>query len=415
MKLLNHIAAAALAIASAAPAAQAQVEQSPFSMMGYGVLNDHVTASQRAMGGVGYALRSSRQINVKNPASYAAIDTMTFLFDMGVDVGSVHTSQNGLSGKKTLGGLDYVTMQVPIGKWMGASLGLLPYSSVGYRFGNTIANGKTTYEGSGGLSEVYLGYAARPVKGLSVGFNAGYVWGNVVNDMTVSATDGSSTSLYEKKLQIKDYNIQFGVQYGGTFAQNHTLTGGATFTLGHDTHGNGFGVKYDVGQQSEKPDTVGYAGLKGRYSLPWTLGAGLAYQWNSKLTVAADFTYQPWSKAKFEGIEDFSAPLKFANRYKGNLGAEFVPAHRGAYYKRMAYRVGAYYGQDYMMIGDNNVREFGVSCGFGLPTPMRTNINVGFEYRRRVTTPVKTLTENYFMVTLGIALNESWFVPSRIR
>ena len=37
------------------------------------------------MGGIGYAMSSGRQINVMwNPASYACIDSLTFLFDMGV-------------------------------------------------------------------------------------------------------------------------------------------------------------------------------------------------------------------------------------------------------------------------------------------------------------------------------------------
>lgn len=411
---LKYILASTLALAGAVSAIQAQ-EQSPYSMMGYGVLNDHVSASQRAMGGIGYALRSPRQINVKNPASYAAIDTMTFLFDIGANVGAVHSSESGLTAKKTLGGLDYVTLQVPIGKWMGASIGMLPYSSVGYKFGNEIANGESTYQGSGGLSEAYLGYAARPVKGLSLGFNIGYIWGNVINDVYASDDTGASMSLYETVLKVRDYNMQFGIQYGATFARNHTLTLGLTYTLGHDVHGNGYGVKYDVVQQSAKPDTIGAQGLKNRYTLPWAIGAGLAYQWNNRLTIGADFTYQPWADAKFEGIEDFSNPLKFANRYKSNLGGEFIPGHRGNYFKRIAYRLGAYYSQDYMMIGSNNVKEYGITCGFGLPTPMRTCVNLGFEYRHRSTTPISTVGENYFMVTLGIALNEIWFVPSRIR
>lgn len=410
MKLRFILATALLALGLSAMAD----EQSPYSMMGYGVLNDHVSAAQRSMGGVGYAMRSSGKINVKNPASYAAIDSMTFLFDIGANVGAVHNSEAGLRDKRTLGGLDYVTMQVPIGKWMGASLGLLPYSSVGYRFGTEIVNGESAYQGSGGISEVYLGWAARPVKGLSVGFNAGYLWGNIINDVYVNADNGAS-SLYERILQVRDYNIQFGLQYGATFAREHTLTVGATYTLGRDVHGHGYGVKSEISTSTQKADTVGYTSLKHGYSIPWSVGAGIAYQYGRRLLVGADFTYQPWSNARFAGIEGFSDPLKFANRYKGCLGAEFTPATRGNYFRRMSYRLGAYYSQDYMMIGDNNVREFGITCGFGLPTPMRTQVNLGFEYRHRMTSPAATVTENYFMVTLGIALNEVWFVPSLIR
>lgn len=412
MKISRIIAAAAIALTAILPA-KAQVYDTPFSMYGYGVLNDHVTASQRAMGGIGYALRSPRQINVKNPASYAAIDSMTFLFDIGVDCGSVRNSQAGLSANRTLGGLDYVTLQVPVTKYMGVSAGLLPYSSVGYKFGNVIANGESSYQGSGGISEAYIGLGAKPFKGFSIGVNAGYLFGNVINDVYVNADNGS-TSLYEKVLRVRDYNIQFGLQYGLTFKREHTLTIGATYTLGKDAHGHGYGIIYDVSAETE-PDTIGYTNLKHGFSMPWSVGAGIVYQWDDRLTVGADFTYQPWSKARFAGIKDFSDPLQFADRYKGAVGAEFIPRTRGNFFSRIAYRVGGYYSRDYMTVANNNVKEFGLSCGFGLPTPLRTTVNIGFEYRHRFTSPAATVSENYFMVTIGVALNEVWFVPSKIR
>ncbi len=414
MNIFKKIAAVALALAALAPASKAQMVQTPYSMYGYGVLNDHVSSAQRSMGGIGYALRSPRQINVKNPASYAAIDSMTFLFDIGANCGAISTTENSLSGQNAIGGLDYVTLQVPITKWMGASAGLLPYSSVRYSFGNEISNGESTYQGSGGISEAYIGVGFKPFKGLTVGANAGYLFGNVINDVYVTAENGSM-SLYEKVLKVRDYNIQFGLQYGLTFKQKHTVTLGATYTLGKDAHGTGYGVIYDVSDTSNKPDTIGLAALKHGFSMPWSVGGGIAYQWDNRLTIGADFTYQPWSQARFNGIENFSGAVKFADRYKGAVGAEYIPSHRSGFFRRIAYRVGAYYARDYMMIGNNNVKEFGVSCGFGLPTPMRTKVNLGFEYRRRYTAPVATVTENYFMVTLGIAINEIWFVPSRIR
>ena len=114
----------------------------PYSRYAYGMLGDHATSAQRAMGGVGYAMNSGRQINVMNPASYAAIDSLTFLFDIGLDLTSLHSSEMQADGKVSEnqfgGGLAYVTMQFPICKYVGASVGLVPYSSVGYAFGSKI-------------------------------------------------------------------------------------------------------------------------------------------------------------------------------------------------------------------------------------------------------------------------------------
>ena len=85
MRIAKIIAAFALVLAAAAASAQ-NGTMTPYSGFGYGILSDHATSAQRAMGGVGYAMNSGRQINAMNPASYAAIDTLTFLFDMGIDV-----------------------------------------------------------------------------------------------------------------------------------------------------------------------------------------------------------------------------------------------------------------------------------------------------------------------------------------
>ena len=56
---------------------------SPYTRFGYGELADRSFGAGRAMGGVGYGLRSSKQINPLNPASYSCMDSLTFLFDFG--------------------------------------------------------------------------------------------------------------------------------------------------------------------------------------------------------------------------------------------------------------------------------------------------------------------------------------------
>lgn len=137
----------------------AQNVQTPYSMYGYGILGDRATSMQRQMGGVGVAMNSGRQVNVMNPASYAAVDSLTFLFDMGADVSLLWSDEGSAKESATGGGLDYLTMQFPIGRYMGGSVGMLPYSSVGYAFGNEIKHGTSENQGSGGINELYLGFA----------------------------------------------------------------------------------------------------------------------------------------------------------------------------------------------------------------------------------------------------------------
>ena len=123
------ITAFALSIAIAMPAT-AQNEQSPYSKFGYGMVKDYATSMQRSMGGVGIAMTGGRQINVMNPASYTGIDSLTLLWDIGVDLTRLWSKEGNSTGKSFGGGLDYLTMQFPIGKYMGGSIGLVPFSSV---------------------------------------------------------------------------------------------------------------------------------------------------------------------------------------------------------------------------------------------------------------------------------------------
>lgn len=392
---------------------EAQMSMSPYSKYGYGLLNDNATSAQRAMGGVGYAMNSGRQINVMNPASYAAIDSLTFLFDIGVDFTSLWSEENEATGKDFGGGLDYVTMQFPITKYLGASVGLLPFSSVGYSFGQEISHGTNSREGSGGINQVYLGLSGKPFKGFTLGANVSYLFGTIVNDAYAYTSDGSTT-LFERVMKVKDYRLQFGVQYSLNLNKNDRVTIGAVYTPGKTLLGDTWGISYDVSSDL-KADTIGFTSLKDKYTMPETWGVGINYEWDEKLMAEVDFTYQPWREAKFSALEDFET-VKFDNRWKIAAGLQYTPKVRGSYWQRINYRVGGFFNHDYIMVGDNNVREYGVSAGFGLPVNrLKTVINIGFEYKHRQAHPNPMVKEDYFNITLGVNFNEMWFWRNKIR
>ena len=93
MKISRLTAAFALILSAILSGAAQNGTMTPYSSFGYGVLRDGATSTQRSMGGVGYAMNSGRQINSMNPASYAAIDSLTFLFDMGIDLTNLWQSE----------------------------------------------------------------------------------------------------------------------------------------------------------------------------------------------------------------------------------------------------------------------------------------------------------------------------------
>lgn len=413
MKKTKRISVLLLAIIMGCGAALSQIVTTPYSKMGYGLLNDNVSSIQRSMGGVGYAMRGGRIINVMNPASYAHVDSLTFLWDVGIDLTNLWSEENGNKGYNFGGGLDYLTGHFKVVKGLGAAFGLLPYSSVGYSYGGEITGGSESRSGSGGFNQLFLGLGYSPIKNLSLGFNFDYLFGTTSNTTLIVS---SSSSYFTRNMRMRDWNLQLGLQYSMPLKKGKDLlTIGATFQPKKSFHGNSWGTSFD--SQDNKVDTISYTSMKGNYEQPASIGVGLSYNVDRRLTVEADYTYQKWSDAKYLPIGGFeSQSMQFDDRWKAALGFQYTPNRRGSYVGAMAFRAGLFYNHDYLNFNGNNVRDYGASIGFGLPAPSgKTTVNLGFEWRHRETSPEKLITENYFNITLGVNFNELWFWKSRIR
>lgn len=426
MKKIRKFFAATALIMAALPG-MADIN-TPYSMYGYGIIGDRATSMQRQMGGVGYAMNSGRQINVMNPASYAAVDSLTFLFDMGAGMSSLWSKEGSAREQSFGGGLDYVTMQFPLCKYMGASIGMLPYSAVGYAFGNELSHGTMENQGSGGINQAYLGLAGT-YAGLSLGVNVAYNFGTIKNDI-YSTPSNSGQSLLEHIMQIRDWDINIGVQYKYRIDRFNNMTVGVTYAPKKSLHGKSWATVQELTQDS-KPDTIGYLGLKNNYYTPASYGFGIGYRHEkiSRFVAEFDVTWQQWSKAAFSEMKELpsvGAPghvpatvfqgMDFYDRLKYALGLEYVPKVRGSYGERIAYRIGGYFCNDYLNIMGNRMREYGVSCGVGLNAPSdKTMINIGLEWKHRSAHPVTLISENYLNITIGVNFNEVWFWQRKIR
>lgn len=418
MKKYAIILTLALAWASAA---LAQVT-TPYSMYGYGILGDGATSMQKQMGSVGYAMNSGRQINFMNPASYAAIDSLTFLFDMGADVSMLWQKEGDVRERSTGGGLDYITMQFPLSKYMGASIGMVPYSSVGYAFGKDIKHGAMQNQGSGGINEAYAGVAGT-YAGFSLGLNVAYRFGTILNDY-YATPNTTGNALVQHILKIRDWDINIGAQYTVPIRKTERLTVGLSFTPRKSLHGNAW-VLAQESASSTSADTVAHLNVAGNYETPESWGAGVSWthERSSRWMVEADVQLQKWSQVKYSPMYDLNDPdklvfkgMNFKNRTRLALGGEYVPRVRGNYIQRCAFRAGAYWCNDYLNINGNRVREYGVTAGIGLNAPEgKTMVNLGVEWKHRQANPNPLIKENYLNITLGINFNELWFYQRKIR
>ena len=338
---------------------------------------------------------------------------------MGIDLTALWSSET-VDGKRNShkdfgGGLDYATMQFPLGKYMGMSVGLLPYSSVGYAFGSKIENGIDSRQGSGSINELYVGLSGRLFKGFSIGANIAYMFGTLLNDSYAIVNNSGQSALFQREITVRDWHLTAGLQYGVDITPRNRITAGLIWSPGKTLLGHANTLTYDTSTESG-PEINEEVKLRDNYSIPETWGAGLAYRWNNSLDVEFDVTYQPWSKAKYLGFDTDEARTEvFADRIKYALGLQYRPDARGSYFKRIQYRLGGYYNRDYLVVLGNNVREYGLTAGFGFPVAgFKTIVNLGLEWKHRQATPDPLLKEDYLNITIGVNFNEMWFRKSKI-
>lgn len=392
---------------------------SPYTRYGYGQLFEQGSANSKAMGGVAYGLRDKSHANFANPASYTAVDSLTFIFDGGVSLQNTNFSDGAVKRNAKNSSFDYITMLFRLSPRMAMGIGLLPYSNVGYNLSNTQTNttypensATITHTGEGGLHQVYGGLGYKLFGNLSIGANFSYLWGDITH--TRAVTFPSNTSAFPEtrilNTAIKSYKLDFGAQYTQRLGKKHLATVGVVFSPGHNL-GNDSYVQTQLGNSSTgatvyEKDTVMTTGI------PTTLGLGVAYIYDNRLTVGADVTMQQWSNTTFMNKKD-----ALCDRLKVGVGAEYIPNQQGrSYLSHVKYRVGAYYAKPYYKIdGVRAATEYGVSAGLGLPLPRnRSLLSISAQYARMQGSENRFLNENILRVCVGVTFNERWFWKRKV-
>ena len=415
----NKALFSALFIMGAVAANAQSSTNSPYTRYGLGELSDQAFAHNAAMGGIGYALRSSEQINVMNPASYSAVDSLSFMFDIGMGLKSSNYQENGYKTNAKNASFDYLAMQFRLHPRVGFAVGFTPYSNVGYKFSRTsdIENSDdvtltNTFYGDGGLQQIFGGIGFKILDNLSIGANVGYLYGEIDYQTLATLSNGGDQTTTYKNITINSNIANFGLQYTQKLSKTDKVTLGLVYGLGHDlksTETKGIQVT-DGSSYSELTEET----IKDSYGIPSTFGAGLTWQHKQNLTVGADYTLQQFENEKYDNSTDF-----YKNRTRIGAGIEYMPSLYGRnYLSRIRYRAGAYYSSSYMKLPEyDGPKEWGVSAGFGLPLHLfqrNTVLSITGQYVRVLPSVKGMLSENRFVLKLGLTFNEHWFMKWRV-
>ena len=384
------------------------MSSSPYSRYAYGDMNENVPTGYRAMGGVGFGMRNNKAINPSQPASYTSCDTLTFMFDIAASVNWSRYEDAGGMKNKANGNLEYVTLQFPLFKrWIAMSVGLLPYSSVGYDISLSDSINKnyhytTTYTGTGNISQVYGGLSFNIMNWLALGANIYYMWGDLGHMRTLHFKEtGLNPTLQDEILSVSDVRLRYGAQFFHTFG-DHSFTLGAIYENKMKLNSRFILI------ETQTSDSIPI--FKEGWDLPMVWGVGASYNWDNRLTVGFDFERQCMASALYNGLPGKETGLQDRNRYAFGVEYRHNP-HGRQYYERMIWRAGINVQDEYLAsIGPRKVTA---SIGFGFPLyTIGTVINTTFEYMHRGGTP--GLVDNSLRVTIGASIAENWFMKRKL-
>jgi hypothetical protein len=147
-----------------------------------------------------------------------------------------------------------------------------------------------------------------------------------------------------------------------------------------------------------------------KIDIPLRASYGMAYLFKNQYILGVDVDYQSWKNGyKIDGIKQKS----FANNYRVSLGLEKMPSGRRfvPYSEKMYYRGGIYFGQINMLSNGNNVIEFGIGLGVGLPIlSPNDRIDLAIQYGRRGDLTKNLALENIFKFNVSVTAGSLWFV-----
>ncbi len=413
---------------TAIPAISQVNTYSPYTRFGLGNLSLGGFTQNQAMGGTGIAIRDNNKLNYLNPAAYAARDSMSVLLDFGM-TGYINQYESGnISNRWYNGNFNHIALSLPVGKFIGIGTGIVPFSSVGYNIlqeYNDLGTGDALdyyHSGNGGIMKYFAGASVLLFNRVSIGLNMNFLLGDITRERSITfpRNRGFAETKSVEKINISNSYFSLGVQYKETVSEKFYFAVGGTYDLpaNFSSAFKSTVTNYFPGSPDYLNDSIViYPEFDIRddeaeqpIRIPAKIGFGLAAGIPGKLTVTGDYYMQDWTSVDNSSLNEEGFNLAAAKSM--HAGIEYTPdfeAFRG-YQNLISYRLGGYINESYVMVGDYQLKDYGITFGVGLPMGRTmTSLNVAFTLGTRGTLENNLVKENYGIITFSLTLHDRWF------
>lgn len=398
---------------------------SPYSRFNIGTIESVASFKSLGMGGLGIGVKSNNSVFFSNPASYSSIDTISFIFDIGIDYGLDQLTTNSKDFTSQDMNFDHLMMGFPLAKGWGVALGVVPVSSGYYKMAETVLEGDPGYDplvgayssihnGEGGFNNLFVGTGINIAKNLSLGVNMSLMFGQVKRYYQVTFSDYGYVyhNLASEKLLMHGINFEYGLHYNIPLKNDYFINTGISLSGGKNYNTNYEQLSYKYTAYNTR-DTISIVTDDSTTAfIPGTLGVGFTFGKKNKFMTGIDYVMTKWSNARIPGPGNYAADSR-----SFRFGFEYIPDKYSNYslLKRIEYRAGAHYGDSYLIIQGEQVKEAGFSFGIGLPmkrSPSRTNFY--FDYTKKYGPAGSIIhTEHYYTMGLSLNLYDWWFIKRK--
>lgn len=386
----------------------AQQGGSNYSIFGIGDIRQSIGAYYDGLGGTQYAVPSFHAVNIANPAMWS--ESKLTRLQIGFRFTQTAIEQQDLSASQNFGKLDGIAATFQVDTAMGISIsgGIYPFSVVQYSVltpvqagisGLTDLSGGALNYGRGGVSAAFIGSSWKPIQGITVGFAALRLFGNISRVIQTELYTQPFISVNQRTDRFFGSGFKLGI------AANPVK--GLTVGVGASIYSD---LEYDSDFRQSTLNTGGVAYdtvfmQKGISSLPMQLGFGLSYI-SGRWMVASDLEMQDLSaisysqgKSLFRSGRRISFGLSRLRSYQ--LGTDYID--------KVQFNVGAGWNQLYYSVNGIDIDEYYGSFGMQLPIAGSAMIDLALQGGMRGNTEL--VRELFLRCGFSVSAGEVWFKP----
>ncbi|MCO5260982.1 MAG: hypothetical protein M9916_12655 [Crocinitomicaceae bacterium] len=426
---------------------------SPFSSYGVGERTNSLHSVFSGMGNHHVSYDNPSVLNTSNPASYSFVRYQFPIFSLGISNRLSFNNDGTTKEFNNATNISEIAFGMSFAKRFGLAFGFKPMYKKNYSFAEQFPlmsdSVRYEYEGKGALNNAFIGFSANILNydslKWSIGGNVGVLFGGITDERRsyivnpLNMAGGNET----KRQQVKSFHYEIGTLVQYQFKKYNKLTLGAvvepiqniksvydrqlSYSASDVTNPNTYYLLKETGE------------IKGKIIFATSYTVGASYTRNfiahkkdgteRKPQIMFSFGYNGTDYSKYREIYSdttFSYGYKNASNYQ--FGVQFVPETQivgsaiPKLFERSSYRLGFYYSTLPNLYLGSQLKEWAVTCGFGLPVlvdkRLDSSVQLGIGVGKRGAMTTGSLNETFVTINIGLfiapSINDRWFIKRKV-